>query len=300
MNTDSLRLFVEVARLGSFAAVARPAGLDPSSVSRAIAGLESELGLRLFQRSTRRVTLTEAGDLYLHRVEAIVEELERARDEALAVSAGPSGTLRLTTSTAFGHTCLLPLIPAFRAAFPALKMELVLTDANLDLVAERIDLAIRLAPSIDADVVGVKFLDTCYRVCASPDYLKATPPILAPADLARHDCLLFTLPEFRTRWLFRDARGAIQEVPVQGDLVISSAMALRDGALAGLGPALLANWLVDDDIAAGRLVDVFPDFRVAATSFETGAWLLYPSRNFLPNKVRLAIDFLRQRLGHRR
>ncbi len=275
-----------------------PSRADPSSVSRAMAGLEAELGLRLFQRSTRRLALTEAGALYLARVEAAVDEVERAREEALAVSAGgPAGTLRLTASVAFGQRCLVPLIPEFRALYPALGVELLLTDANLDLVAERVDLAVRLGPPVEAEVVGTKLFDTRYRVCAAPAYLARAGAVRVPDGLRDRRCLLFDLPGFRSQWRFRDGgSGGVQAVPVSGDVVASNALALRDLALAGVGPALLADWLAGEDLARGRLVDLFPGHRVTATSFETAAWLLYPSRSFLPNKVRVAMDFLKRRL----
>lgn len=290
-------MFVEVARRGSFAAVARDHNMDPSSVSRAVASLEAGLGTRLFQRSTRRMGLTEAGSLYFSRVEALVDELDHARDAVLVASVHPVGTLRLTASVSFGHQCLLPLLPKFRALFPAIKLELLFTDTNLDLVSERVDLAIRLGASLDSSLIGVKLLDIRYRVCASPAYLARARPLRAPEDLAHHSCLSFTLPEFR-RWLFRDSAGAVSEVPVDSTVVISSGLALRECALAGMGPTLLANWLIDDDIAQGRLIDPFPSYDVTATNFETAAWLLYPSRTYLPNKVRVMVDFLKRHMTH--
>lgn len=297
MDVENLRIFVEVIRRGGFATVARDRNLDPSSVSRAVAALEEELGTRLLQRSTRRMGLTEAGTLFFGRIEALIDELDHARDEALAVSAGPVGTLRLTASVAFGHQCLLPLLSKFRALFPALKLELLLTDTNLDLVSERVDLAIRLGASLDTSLIGVQLFNTRYRVCASPAYLARKESLLTPADLSGHKCLLFPLPDFRSRWLFRDNVGTVNAVPIDGDVVISSALALRECALNGMGPTLLANWLIDDDIAQGRLIDLFPGYQVTATDFETAAWLLYPSRAYLPNKVRVMIDFLKQNLG---
>jgi len=297
MDLADLRLLIEVARRGSFAAVARANDMDPSSVSRLVAQAEAELGLRVFHRTTRRLSLTEAGEVYLGRIDGLLDKFEMAREQAQGVSATPAGTLRLTTSVAFGQHCLVPLLPGFRRRFPDLALELILTDANVELVAERIDLAIRLGASVSGDVVCAKLMDTRYRVCASPDYLAAASALERPADLGAHPCLLLALPDFRDRWLFRDRTGAIEEVAVTGNLVISSALALRDAALAGLGPALLADWLVDADIAAGRLVDAFPAFAAAATSFETAAWLVYPSRAYLPNKVRVTIDFLRARLS---
>lgn len=294
MNLENLRIFVAVARQGCFATVARNYDMDPSSVSRAIASLESELGVRLFQRSTRRMALTEAGDIYFDRIEAVVDELDHAGDEARAANAGPVGTLRLTASVTFGCKCLVPLLPQFRALFPKLKLELLLTDTNLDLVSERVDLAVRLGPQGESGLISIKLFDTHYRVCASPDYRLQQKHLQVPDDLRTHRCLLFTLPNFQSRWLFYDRDGLISEVCVDGDIVISSALALRDCALAGMGPALLADWLVDEDLAEGRLVDLFPDYQVTATNFKTAAWLLYPSRAYLADKVRVTIGFLQQ------
>jgi len=285
-----------VARLGSFANVARSIDADPSQVSRTIAGLENALGIRLFQRTTRQMKLTEAGELYLGRVEVIVDELDDARDQALALSSKPQGRLRLTTSVAFGQICLIPLMSKFKNAFPHLDVDLVLTDENLDLVSDRIDLAIRLAPAIESEVISTKLFGTCYRVCASPDYISTAPPFKSPDDIINHDTIQYALPDFRERWLFRDVRNKTIEVPVKGTLNISNALVIRESVLLGLGPALMADWLIDDAIKAGKCVDVFPNHQVTATSFETGAWLIYPNRRFLPNKVRVAINFLREHL----
>ena len=253
----------------------------------------------LFQRSTRQLSLTEAGALYLARVEAAIDELDEAREAAMAMQSGPRGTLRLTASVAFGETCLSPLVPAFRDAHPELRLELIFTDQNVDLVAEQVDLAIRLAPMIDGDLVCAKLFDTRYRVCASPDYLDKMPPLRTPDDLSNHDALLFALPGYRTRWLFRASDGRTSDVPVDGSIITSNALTLRQTMLNGQGPALLADWLIDDDIRHGRCIDLFPEHQVTATSFDTAAWLVYPSRRFLPSKVRCMIDFLRARLGQR-
>lgn len=294
MNLPDLSLFLDVARQGSFAAVARDRGTDPSSVSRSIAALEAALGARLFQRTSRRMVLTEAGELYLARLPAVIEDLERLRDEAASLRAEPVGALRLTTSVAFGQVCLLPLLPAFSAAFPRVKLELLLTDSTLDLVADRIDLAIRLGPSVRADVIGVRLMPTRYRVVASPAYLAATGAPRHPSDLTNRTCLLLSLTDFRSRWVFRNAAGQ-EEVAIAGQFVISNPLALQAVTRAGLGPALLADWLIAEDLAQGHLVDLFPGHEVTATTFDTAAWLLYPSRAYLPRKTRSAIDFLRGR-----
>lgn len=300
MDLHRLDLFLAVVRQGSFSAVARERVLDPSSVSRSIAELESELGVRLFQRTTRRMALTEAGHIYFSRIEPLVEELARAGAVAAENSRTVQGTLRMTASVTFGQEMILPLLKDFRTRYPDLGLECLFTDANVDLIAERIDLAIRLAPVIEGDLVAAKLMDTRYRVVASPGYVAAAAPLAEPADLRHHRCLFFNIKAFQTQWLFRDGSGSTIAVPVDGDIVISPAGSLRSAAIDDLGPALLPDWLVDDDIAAGRLRNLFPDFAITATTFDTAAWIVYPSRSYLPGKVRAMIDFLRARFPARR
>lgn len=292
VDIETLQLFVDVVRHGSFSAVARARDVEVSSVSRGLATLEAELGVRLIQRTTRLMTVTEAGEAFFERVIPLLDAFEAAREAVSNRPDNPSGTLKLTTSVAFGQRVLVPLVPAFRAAFPNIKLELLLSDTNVDLIAERVDLAIRLGSSYGAGVIGSKLMPTRFRVVASPDYIAREGVPAVPGDLANRSCLFFALPEFRTRWLFRQG-GKILKVPVHGELVASNALALRDFAIAGLGPTLLGDWLIGPDLAEGTLVDLFPDHDVTATTFDTAAWILYPSRRHLPAKVRIAIDFLR-------
>lgn len=299
MNLDTLEIFAEVMRGGSFAEVARRRDQDPSSISRVIAGLEAEIGVRLFQRTTRRLSPTEAGRVYFRRIEPLLGEIDRASAEARDLATSPSGTLRVTASVAFGYAVLTPLLPALRSRYPDLKLDLILNDAAIDLVAEGIDLAIRLGPRPDVDLIGTRLMPVRHRVCASPGFLEARGRPAAPTDLQSLDCLRFPLSGFRTHWRFREPAGPTMEVPVDGSLVISNALALRQSCLDGLGPALLADWLVGDDLAAGRLVDLFPDHDVTATDFDTAAWLLYPSRAYVPLKVRAFIDFLKEAVARR-
>lgn len=294
MDVSVLQLFVEVVRQGSFAAVARNRNLDPSSVSRAIASLEAELGIGLFQRTTRQLSPTEAGMTYFDRIEPLIEEIQQATDIATDVSGQPQGTLRVTASVSFGHKCIVPLLPEFQQLYPDLTIDLLLTDAVVDLVADRIDLAVRLGLLNDSTLIAQQLVRTHYSVCASSDYLKRSIKIQHPKDLEQHNCLLFPLAGFRSRWIFKDRQGALSEIPISGRTVISSAIALGQCAIAGMGIALLPNWLIDADLQAGNLVDVFPDYAVTATDFNTAAWLVYPSRAYVPLKVRLFIEFLKK------
>ncbi|WP_281273954.1 substrate binding domain-containing protein [Maritalea myrionectae] len=165
--------------------------------------------------------------------------------------------------------------------------------------AEAIDLAIRLAPAPTGNLISTRLMDTRYRVCASPHYLAHNEDLKVPQDLVRHQCLRFALPEYRTHWRFKTQENAAFEVNVAGHLVITNALSLRRAALAGFGPALMADWLVASDLAEGRLVDLFPNHECTATEFDTAAFALYPSRAYLPQKVRVMIDFLREKLGSR-
>ena len=295
MDIAVLKIFIAVMRQGSFAAVARERNIDPASVSRAIAGLEKELGVRLFHRTTRKLSPTEAGIIYFDRIEPLMAEMQQAI-ELISESDRPKGTLRVTASVSFGLECIVPLLAEFEAMYPDLNLDLLLTDARLDLVKERIDLAIRLGPLEDSALIVQKLMSTKYSVCASPDYLKQVE-LNRPQDITRHNCLLFPFAGFRTRWIFRSDRQETFTVPVSGRTIISNAIGLKNCAIAGMGLALLPNWLIDRDLEDGRLVKVLPGYDVTATDFDTSAWLVYPSRKYVPLKVKVFIDFLKQHLS---
>lgn len=300
MDLHQLRTFVAVVEQGSFAGAARQLALDPSAITRAVAALEASLDVRLLQRTTRRLSLTEAGSAFLERVQPLVAELDRAADDARSAAGTVRGTVRVTASVAFGQAVLVPLLPALHKAHPALEVDLLLADAVVDLVAERIDVALRLGPAVDSSLVGSRLMPVRHRVVASPAYLKSHGRPRQPQDLSRCACLRFPFPGYRTQWSLRDRSGAVQTVPVGGWLVMSSALALQRAALDGLGPALLASWLIDPDIAAGRLVDLFPEHEATATGFDGGAWVLHHSREHVPQRVRVFVDFVKSALGARR
>lgn len=300
MDLNQLHAFVQTARHQGFAAAARAMELDPSQVSRQVAALESSLGLRLFQRTTRRLSLTEAGHTYLARVGPLLDELAFAQEEAQSLARGVSGSLRMTTSIAFGHECIAPLLPTFRALHPQLRLELLMTDANLRLVEDQVDLAVRMASRVEVNAVMTKLMPTRYHVCASPGYVQRAGQPLRPQDLALHDCVLLTLPDYRHTWHFRPVGtpdATSEAVNVQGGLSVSSPLVQRSCVLNGQGPALLADWLARPALADGRLIDLFPDHQVSATGFNSAVWLLYPSRSYLPQKVRVMVDFLKANLA---
>ena len=295
MDDQLLRTTLNVAREGSFSAVARETGVDPSSVSRQVAALEEALGIRVFERTTRRLDLTEAGRLYLARAAPALEAMDEAADAARDAVSEPSGLLRVTTSVAFGERWLIPRVATFKAAFPRIDLDLILTDAVTDLAAEGIDLALRLGPRPETgSLVFAKLFDTPYRVVASPSYLRRVRPPKAPEDLSSHDGILFRLPAFRTAWRFREGPDSeVVEALPRPTLTISNALALRRAAMAGMGVALLADWTIAEELAAGELVDLFPGHQVSAGQFDSAAWISYLSRAYVPTRMRVFIDHLR-------
>lgn len=295
MDLTTLAIFVETVRKRSFTAVANDRGIDPTTVSRTVAALEQELGLRLFHRTTRSLQPTEAGMVYFERVEPLVEELDKARLAAADVHERPRGVLRLACPVSFAELNITPLLPLFAQRYPDLRFELVLTDAPLDLVTEQLDLAIRIGPLHDSTLIAHKLCAMEARVVATPAYVATHGQPQTPVDLSQHRCLLLALPGFsRSNWKFTDKQGQTSEVAVNALLRSSNAIALKQCALAGMGITLQARWLVGRELRAGALVDLFPTYTVTAALDDAAAWLLYPSRRYLPQKVRVFVDFLRQ------
>lgn len=296
MDLGALDVFADVVRKGSLSAVARERDVAPSSISRTIASLESDLGVRLFQRTTRRLAPTEAALLFLARIGPHLDGLRQAREALADVTERVSGVLRVTASPSFGIECLGPLLTEFAMLYPSLKVELTLTDHVVDLVAERFDLALRHGPLPDSSLVVQPLVATRYYAVASPAYLRRHGRPRAPGELSDHACLTFPLPGFATFWRFRDAKGRTEEAPVSGRIVVNSGIVLRRCALDGAGIVLLSDWLVGNDLKRGRLKDLFPRHRVTPSHFETAISAVYPSRQLLPRKVRALIDFLKGRL----
>ena len=300
MNTKDLETLMLVIRHGSFAGAAREQNVDPSSVSRAISTLESELGTRLFVRNTRHLALTEAGSVFTEHLGTLLGELAQAQAAAIDATGEVRGQLRVTVSNAFSMRCISPLVPAFCEAYPALELDFLLTEAPVDLVDERVDVAIRVGNMRDSSLVAVPLMPIRYRVVASPDWLRAQAhPPRDPQDLQTVRCLSFSLLGFRDRWLFTPLDGGEEiEVPVRPRLVSSNALMLRESVLAGLGPTLLGDWMIEDEVASGGLVDLFPQYTARTANSPTTAWAVYPNRSHVPAKVRAFIEFLRMKLAN--
>lgn len=189
----------------------------------------------------------------------------------------------------------MPRLGAFRQQFPGIEVELIVADNILDLHKNEIDIAIRHAPSIGGDLVCAKLHDTVYRVCASPSVKASLPHDITPDDIAGFEILRLDLPGFRDQWQWRETgtrrRGTVD---VRGRLLFSSVVNQKDAVLAGLGPAMMADWIIERHLASGELIDLFPDHAFTVNNSEGAAWLVYPEKAYIPARVRAVIDFLRQ------
>jgi LysR family transcriptional activator of dmlA len=282
---------VAVADHGSLAAAAQALALTPSAVSKLVSRLEARLGARLLQRSTRRVALTEAGHAYCERARRLLAGREAGGRDLQDRDPAPRGTLRVTAPSALGQVRVVPLVLAFQRLHPALKVQLELTDRMVDLVEERIDVAIRITAAPPPALIARKLDDDVRLLCASPVYLHRHPAPRDPAGLASHACLVQTVGGVIAPWPLRERADArkVRDVAVDGPLATSSTLALRDAALAGLGIADLPRYLVDDDVAAGRLVSVLDDH----VAIRRAVYLVYAPAPFTPARIRAFAEHMR-------
>lgn len=290
---SDMAVFVKVVGAGGLSAAARELGLSPAMVSKRLARLEARLGGRLLNRTTRRLRLTEEGARYYERAAQILAEVEEAEALVGAGRAAPRGTLRVSTPAAFGRRHVAPLIKAFAARYPDLRIYLDLDERIVDLVEEGFDVAIRIAELEDSALVARKLAPNRRVVCASPEYLRRHGTPAVPADLARHNCLIVTTRDSRHDvWPFAGPDGP-QSVRVSGTLACNNGEVIRQWALDGLGLALKSTWDVGEDLSAGRLQAVLADYVPGGMS----VYAVYPHRQYLPAKVKAFVEFLQDAYG---
>lgn len=291
MNLEDLAILSDVSRVGSFAGVAKDRGVAPSSISRTIANLEADLGVRLFHRTTRKLSLTEAGTAYLARILPLIEELETARLEASDLAEGPAGRLRVTASVSYGEIVLAPQLAAFSKTYPNIEIDLILSDRRVDIIEERIDVALRHGSLDSSSLVARKLCDVAYKLIAHPDYVARAPALNVPNDLTQHQILTFPFEDFRRTWRFGAGPKAV-DVEIKPRFTVSNAATLKAMTLQAMGVALLADWTVQREIEAGDLMELLPGWTASGRQTDAAIWLVYPSRTFLPSKSRALIDCL--------
>lgn len=293
----ALKMFVQSVDSKGFSSAARQLNLATSSVTRMIDRLEDDLGTVLLNRSTRQVTLTEAGGAYYLKTRDILSAMADADESVSDRGEVPAGQLRISVPVAFGHRLIAPHISALLARYPMLILDMTLSDDIVDLLAERVDLSIRLgSPAAMEAVVSRRIGSFRRRVVASPEYLDARGFPDRPMDLMQHKCLCFNYGAPQQVWTFTD-KGQEIRVPVNGPFRSNNAEVLREVVLAGSGVALLADWLVDDDIESGRLTSLFNAYVVNPNSASSAISALYLPNHRGSKRINAFIDFLTELLG---
>jgi DNA-binding transcriptional LysR family regulator len=292
-DTEDFAIFVRVVELGSLSAAGRDMRLSAAVVSNRIARLEKDVGTRLLNRTTRHVSLTEEGSSYYDHCVVILNELEQAESAITSVNAEPRGPIKITAPTVFGRLHVAPHVPRFLERHPQMQVRLHLTDALVDLVQERVDLAIRIAELTDSTSIVRTLAPNRRLIVASPDYLKTHPAPKEPEDLLDHNCLLLRFPGSKQfRWTLQGREGPVT-LRVSGNMDSNSGEALRDWCLAGQGLALKSLWEIVDDLNEGRLVPVLTEFPPPSHAI----YAMYPHSQHVPPRVRAFIDFLAETYG---
>jgi DNA-binding transcriptional LysR family regulator len=287
---QSMAVFRRVAEAGSFSAVARETDMSQSSVSKHVAALEERLATKLLNRSTRQLSLTDAGTEYYHYCVRILNDFQEAEASVGKGKIVPTGTLRISSNAAFGRIFVMPFLNNFLQKYPDINIDYLMQDHFIDLVKEGIDLAIHVGPLSDSSLIAHK-IGSCSRVVvASPQYLLKHGFPKKPADLESHACLLYSQQKSPREWFFTSTQHGDESVHVHGRIIASSNDALLEAALNGLGIARLCDWQVMEYIRRGRLTVLLQKFRL--TAYDINA--IYPERRFVPQKVKRLIEDLKE------
>lgn len=275
--------FVAVAEAGSFTGAARKLGISTAQASRQVSALEARLSTKLFYRTTRKVSVTEVGQIYYQHCRQVLDGLAEAERAVTDMQQVPRGRLKLTAPVTYGETTLAPLVNDFALRYPELQVEMELTNQKLDLVAEGYDLAIRLGQLSDSSMMARRLGSRTLHVCASPQYLSSHGEPHSLSELARHNCLPGTLDY----WRFRE-QGRSRSIRIRGSFRCNSGRALVDAAVKGIGIVQLPDYYVDEHLGAGRLVPLLANYREE----DDGIWGVYPHNRHLSPKVGMLLGYL--------
>lgn len=291
-DINDMLIFAHVVKAKSFSGAAARLNVSKSRISKSVSRLESMLGVRLLQRSTRRLSLTEVGEAYFEHCDRILDELTLADDTLHRLHQEPRGTLKISSSVAFGTLHIAPALPGFMAQYPDLHVDLTISDRFVDLVEEGYDLALRITAEPGLNLVARKLAPIRRKICASPAYLArlGTPQRLE--DLQQHNCLDYSYMSTGGHWRLSGPDGDIA-VPVSGTLRMNDDEALSQAVLGGAGLALLPTFIVGKDLQAGRLIEVLPGY--APT--ERFLYAVHLPNRHLPLKTRVFLDYLHELFG---
>ena len=284
----AIRVFAQVVESGGFSRAAGRLGLSTTAVSRQVGELEAHLQTRLLNRTTRRLSLTESGQAFYGRAVQLLNDLDEAEQEASRAAVAPRGTIRLTTSINLGTRHVAPAIAGFVARHPGVQFDVQLADRVVDLVEEGFDLAIRVGGTGSENLVARKLCETRLVPCAAPGYLEVHGTPATPEDLARHNCFTYEYAAPRSQWRLRAPDGREHTVRVSGTIHSNNGDLNAALAVQGAGVAFEPDFIVEDDLRAGRLVALLPGYSVEPAPI----YAVYPTRKHLSAKVRLFVDYL--------
>lgn len=292
---DKLRLlemFLATCDGGSFAAAAKSCGTDPSTVSKAISRLEAQLSLTLFQRSTRRLSITAAGQRYAETVRKLIQDLDACEQNLKHLNDSPSGTLRINSAVCYGHLYLRPILQAFSQRYPAITIDLQINDLHVDLIENDIDISLRTGFIKDSRLVARRLSPMDFLICAAPHYLERHGTPTSADDFKQHDWIGFRIKQTQQMQpiLLPDAQGIYQPYSLVPRHITDDGEAMAHLCTDGFGVAQLPHFLARDGLHSGALVSLYPYYRPPEP--EGGVFAIYPKRDFLPARVRVFIDFL--------
>ena len=291
-NLSDIAVFVDVVQTGSFTAAAERLEISKAVVSKYVTRLEQRLGARLFHRTTRRLTLTEAGEALYGRSASALAELENAERDVAQLAGAPRGRLRVSAPTYFGTVTIAPLLKPFLLRYPEITLDLDLDDRIVDLVRDRYDVAIRISSSVDSALVARRLATSTLVTVASPAYVRRRGRPRTPAELRQHACLGYSHARMPNEWRFRARKGPWVAVTVESALYCNNDFVLKQAALDGLGVGVFPRFFIARELAERSLVEALPDYDMPALSVSA----VYASRRHVPPKVRAFIDFTAEAL----
>ncbi|MFT6914550.1 MAG: DNA-binding transcriptional LysR family regulator [Motiliproteus sp.] len=288
----AIPVFVAVVEQAGFSAAARTLGISKSAVSKRINQLERHLGVRLLHRTTRKLSLTEAGERYFEHAAQSLIAAGQAEDAVTQLQGDPKGTLRISSPMSFGRLHISPLIPKFLQRFPKLQVELVMDDKKVDLVAAGFDVAIRSGRLPDSTLVARALAPLRMVLCASPDYIVRRGLPAMPSELAKHNCVLFSYSSDANKWKLC-TEDKSETVLVSGNYRVNNSEALLEALRAGTGIGRLPTFVAGPDLKSGRLVQLLESYPIPEQTF----YAVFPERQYLPAKVRVFLDFAIEHFG---
>ena len=288
----AIPVFVTVVESGGFSPAAKLLGISKSAVSKRVTQLEEQMGVKLLHRTTRKLSLTEAGEHFFQHARIAHQAAKDAQDAVAQLQGEPQGRLRINTPMSFGRLHIAPLIPEFLKRYPKISIEMVMDDKVADLIGEGFDIAIRGGDLPDSSLIARKLAPLRNALCASPEYIEKHGRPIELSQLTDHNCLIFTYSKDIKEWLFiKD--GQTQSVEVTGNYNVNNSEALREALLQGVGIGRLPTFVAGPDIKSGKLVSLFEEYQMPDKTI----YAVFPERQYLPSKVRAFIDFAVEYLG---